>query len=489
MKIKLHKKIKSKKGLLLAPIFEENLRSIPSVFPNSIKTFLKKLIKDKEFSAKKGEKVQTYLDDKKLPKKLLILGMGSAKKLSSKSARILGGKIGKTIKKLKVQNLHLLTPNELTSNLQEFLEGLLLVQYQNDKHKNKKKNAKQLEGISIILTKKPKNMNTKIEHTKLLVDAIYYVKDLINCPANMINSEYLAKETRKIAKDNKYKVAILGKKELTKMGWGGVLAVNQGSSNDPKCLVLQYDGAKKKDPSLAIVGKAITFDTGGYNLKPTSSIETMHQDMAGGAAILGLFKLLNKLNVRQNVIGIIPVAENMISKKAYRPSDIITMLSKHTVEITNTDAEGRLILADGITYAKKLKADTIITIATLTSAVAIALGNRYAGLMSNDLSLRNKLQKAGRETDDLGWPLPIHKDYKKALNSEVADLKNLDLKSGRYAGASKAAAFLQNFVGKTKWCHIDIGGEAFIDDPKEYQTKGATAHGLQMLLKFLENES
>jgi len=212
----------------------------------------------------------------------------------------------------------------------------------------------------------------------------------------------------------------------------------------------------------------------------------MHQDMAGCATVLGIFSVLKKLGIKRNVIGIAPIAENLISDKAYRPSDIIKMYSGKTVEITNTDAEGRLVLADAITYATEFEPESIITIATLTGAVGVALGNRYAGLIGNDIPLRKALEKAGREVDDLGWPLPLPSDYKKKMDSKIADMRNADLGSSREAGSSKGAAFLERFVGKNKWCHIDIGGTAYTDDPKDYEGLGATGHSVRMLLNYLD---
>ena len=263
--------------------------------------------------------------------------------------------------------------------------------------------------------------------------------------------------------------------------------MNQGAVKEAQCVILKYFGADdKKEKPIVIVGKGVIFDTGGYNLKPTNNIETMHQDMAGAATVLGIFKILKGLRIKKNIIGITPMAENLVSAEAYRPSDIIKMYSGKTVEITNTDAEGRLILADAITHATKLNPEAIITIATLTGAVAVALGDRYAGLISNNTKLRKELQNAGHEVNDLGWPLPLHPDFKIKFNSEVADIRNCDIGTQRLAGSSKGASFLERFVDGKKWCHIDIGGTAFTSDPLEYQSKGATAHGFRMLVRFLE---
>lgn len=493
MKIKIHDSIKSDEGLLVVPIFKENLKKLPTIFPKAIKDFVTSLVKNKEFDGKRGEHVETYFEKKGLPNKVLIIGLGEMEKYKNRYSRRIGGTIGKHAKAKKSEEITILFVPELSKHGQEFLEGILMSQYQVGilKTADKVKNPEyELKKLDVISADKSREFKRSFDRAEIINASSEMVKDLVNLPSNLVDAEYMANEAKRIAKDNRYKIAIYGEKELIKMNWGGLLAVNQGASKEAKCVVLEYDGAKsKREKPIVIVGKGVIFDTGGYNLKPTSSIETMHQDMAGGATVLGVFDLLRRLDIRKNVIGIIPLAENLISAKAYRPSDIITMLSGKTVEITNTDAEGRLILADALFYGTRFKPQAIISIATLTGAVAVALGNRYAGLVSNDQDLRQKIQKAGMKVDERGWPLPLINDYRKKMDSKVADIRNYDMGSGRYAGASKAAGFLERFIEENKWCHIDIGGTAFTDDPKEYQTNGATAHGLQTLIQFLEDEA
>lgn len=490
MKITIQTKLKSSKGLLVVPIFKETINKLPSSYPKIIKDFIKTAHKNKDLKTSKGATISTYNLHKGLPEKILVISLGSAKKLSLRTAKEVGGKIGKYAKGGKSTEVSVLMPKEVVAQAQHFVEGILMSQYEGEQLKSKKKKGEsyELKKLEIVVESKDKELENALERALIISSGADYVKDLVNLPSNVVDAPYFAKEAKRIAKANKYKLKIITQKELKKLKWGALLAVNQGSKKEASCIVLQYDGAKnKKEKPVIIVGKGLIFDTGGYNLKPTHHIETMQQDMAGGAVVLGIFEALKKMKIKKNVIGVIPVAENLVSADAYRPSDIITSYSGQTIEITNTDAEGRLILADGITYGTKFKPEAILTIATLTGAVAVATGDRYSGLIGNDRKLRSALKKAGRETDDLGWELPIHRDFRKKMKSKVADLKNYDMGSGRYAGASKAAAFLENFVEKNKWCHIDIGGTAFTEDPKDYQTKGATASGLEMLLEFLEN--
>lgn len=505
MKIQINKKVSPHNGLLVIPIFQEDLKKMPTVYPTAVKNFVYDSIKYDNFKASFGETIVTNISNKNLPRKLLIIGLGKEKNFHNSKSRIIGAKIAKLSKQIKARLLSLLLLPELENSLEELAEGLLLLQYDLGKFKTKKKHNKSaLEKIELITMRQSrvaktmqtdKDLEEQLKKAEMICEAVSFVKDLVNSPSNFVDSEYLAKTAEKIAKDNKYSVTIFGKKELEKAGWGGLLAVNQGSAKEPKCIILEYNGLpagrngaeNSKEKPIVLIGKGVIFDTGGYNLKPTNHIETMHQDMAGAAAVLGVFTLLKKLNIKKNVIGITPVVENMISCRAYKPSDIITMLSGQTVEITNTDAEGRLILADAITYGGRLKPEFIISIATLTGAVAVALGDRYAGILSNSAKLRRDLGKTGRQVDELVWPLPVHKDFNKKFNSLVADMKNCDLGTSRLAGSCKGAAFLERFFGKNKWCHIDIGGTAFISDPLEFQTKGSTAYGLRLLVRFLEN--
>ena len=490
--IKINKKVKSGNGFLVLPIFREEISKYPADYPQVVKEFFVKRVKSKEFVGKKGEIVETYLDDKNLPPRVALVGFGKKEKFNSKISRRVGGVIGKFMKQNKVTEMSVCMPQIVAQYAEQFIEGLRMSQFRIDKYKTcekKKCPVYELEKLEIILDKAPKDFEKDLKKGDMISDSVHFVRDLVNGPSNIINSEFLATEARKVAKEHDYKIAVFGDKELKEMGWGGLLAVNAGSPKEAKCVVLEYDGAKdKKEKPVVLVGKGIMFDSGGYNLKPRNHIETMHQDMAGAATVLGVFKVLKNLGIKKNVVGVIPIAENMINEKAYRPSDIITMYSGQTVEITNTDAEGRMILADGVTYATEFDPDCIVTVATLTGAVKVGLGDRYAGVMGNDLNLRNELYVAGRQVDDLVWPLPMHRDFKKKLDSKIADMTNGDVGTAGWAGSQKGAAFIYRFVKKNKWCHLDIGGTAFCEDiPQEFETKGATASTLRLLVRFLEN--
>lgn len=485
----MQKKIGTKNGLLIAAVFSDRLKDNSFLGASVLEDFVRDRIKYDKFKAAKGEHHLTFLSEKGLPSKFLVYGAGKLDDYKGNNARNLGAEISKKALASKQKEVSVVLPKEFCVFLEEFLEGYMFIQYKCALYKTKesKKPDYSTEKLNIISESGSSvALEAAVKKALLLNEAMTYVRDLVNGPPNIVNSEYFALEAGAISKKNGYKAALLGLKELTKMKAGGILSVNQGCEREPRLLVMQYDGGGKKEKPIVLIGKGVIFDTGGYNLKHSGNIEQMHQDMSGGATILAIMKILKRLGIKKNIIGVVPVVENLINEKAYRPSDIITMLSGNTVEITNTDAEGRLILADAISYARELNPEVIVTIATLTGAALVALGHRYCAVIGNDESLRNEIQKAGDEVDDLGWPLPIHDDYRKEMESVIADFRNFDLGSGGGAGSAKGAAFLEKFVGENRWCHIDIGGTAFTSRPKPYEVKGSTAHGLRMLLKFLE---
>lgn len=489
MKTKVQSK-HAKSGTLIVPVFSDELKK-PSRLPKTLADFVKERYKAKEFTAKINQRLFTYIKAKSMPEKVIFAGLGDAKKLTDRRVRNLAGHIAKQIKSNEEKDISLLLPTELEDHVGAFLEAFRSAQYNICQYKSKHEKDCNYEAKSFVVVteSKKKSIKEQIDRAEIISDGIYLIRDLINGPANKVDHYFLADTAKKIAKDNKYKFALLKQKDLKKMGWGGLLAVNQGARNEALCAVVEYNGAKdKREKPIVLVGKGMIFDAGGYNIKPTNYIEDMHQDMGGAATVLGVMSVLKKLGVRKNVIGITPIAENMIDKDAYRPSDVLTMLSGHTVEILNTDAEGRLILADAITYGCKFKPQSIITIATLTGASGVATGNRFASLMGNDDDFRNALQEAGDEVDDLAWPLPLHEDYDRTMNSKIADFRNI-AKGDRGAGSSKAGHFLAKFIQDNDWCHLDIGGTAYTTEPKPYQVHGATGHTLNLLARYFEKIS
>jgi leucyl aminopeptidase len=331
---------------------------------------------------------------------------------------------------------------------------------------------------------KTKKLNKGLWSGAIIGKAQSYARTLANRPGNVINPAKLAAAAKDLARDSKrLSCMVLDEKQLAAKGMGGVLAVGSGSQNKPRFIVLKYNGAGKGD-AVGLVGKAITFDSGGISIKPSAKLDEMKLDKSGGIAVLGTMKAVAELKLPVNVYGIIPAAENMPSGTSYRPGDIITTFSGKTVEVLDTDAEGRMILCDGLAYAAKQKCNPIIDIATLTGACLVALGRCMAGLMGNDENLKRQLQSAAKESGEKVWPMPSGDEYGKEMKSKIADLKNLGSKWG---GACTAAAFLKQFVGDTKWAHLDIAGMNIFEKPTEFTVEGSSGFGVRLLTTYLMN--
>lgn len=478
--------------LLICPLFEDKKSNIS--YEKKISEFLAP-----DFKGKAGEisiVPMNALDLKKYPKhpkQLVFVGLGKKAKLKGPDLRNSFAGISKKLASEKYNKLGIKWHASLNEYLTEILEGLLLANHHVAKYKTgkalKKANGKLFADIMIIGKNHPKSFKKDIARITNTVEAVHYVRDLVTGPPNIVTVDYCANEAKKIAKGAGISVKVYDKAWITKQKMGAILGVNAGSSpkKGAKLVVLDYKpkGKFKKDPIL-VVGKGLIFDSGGYNIKPTRHIEDMQQDMAGGATVLGLFKTLKQLNVKRRVIGIIPLTENMIDADAQRPSDIVTAYNGKTIEIRNTDAEGRLILADALAYGTKtFKPEYTIDLATLTGACVVALGDRYAAVMGNDKKLTEKLIAAGDKTDELLWELPIHKDFKESMKGIIGDIRNADNGTSYMAGASKAGAFLEFFVGKSKWAHLDIAGTAYVSKPKAHESQYGTGYGVRLLGEFL----
>jgi leucyl aminopeptidase len=303
-------------------------------------------------------------------------------------------------------------------------------------------------------------------------------RDLGNLPANVCTPTYLAESAVKLAREWKLAVEVLERKDMEKLGMGTLLSVTKGSHQPPKLIVLRYAGAGARERPVVLVGKGITFDTGGISLKPAAEMDEMKFDMCGAASVLGTLRAVAELKLKLNVVGLVPTCENMPGGAATKPGDVVTSMSGQTVEILNTDAEGRLILADALTYAERFEPQAVVDIATLTGACIIALGHVCSGLFANKESLSQELQSAGAETWDRVWPLPLWDDYHEQLKSNFADFANI---GGRPAGSVTAACFLSKFTRKYDWAHLDIAGTAW----KSGREKGATGRPVPLLVHFL----
>lgn len=368
--------------------------------------------------------------------------------------------------------------------------GAELGAYQFLKYKTdeKTKKLRKVEEIVFVVPDGGKEFEKGVDLGSVLASGVSLTRDLINDPASHTNTQTLVEVAESIAKKSpSISVTVLDEKQCKDLGMGSYLSVARGSVVPPKFIVLHYKPkiVETNTQKIALVGKSIMFDSGGLSLKPSESMEDMKIDMSGGAAVLGVFSALSNTSVKHEIFGILPACENMPSGHATRPGDIVTAMNGKTIEVLNTDAEGRLTLADGLVYAEKhCKADLIIDLATLTGACVVALGNDLAGLFSNDEKFSQIFEDAASEMGDEFWKLPLHKPYLKKMKSDIADLKNIG--GGRYGGAITAAVFLSEFVEKAKWIHVDIAGPAFrTDEPKGVLGKGATGWGVLSIYKLL----
>ncbi len=367
--------------------------------------------------------------------------------------------------------------------LDQFMHGLELKSYEFNKYKTKKK--KDTFNISILSKGNFLNFN-KTKRFKALVDGVNFTKDLVSEPGNVLHPDEYAKRLKQL---NKYglKITVYDKKKLKKMGMNALLGVGQGSIRGSYLVTMQWNGGKSRDKPLAFVGKGVCFDTGGISLKPAKFMEDMTYDMAGSAVVVGLMKNLAMRKAKINAIGVVGLVENMPGGNAQRPGDIVKSYSGKTIEVLNTDAEGRLVLADALTFTeRKFKPKFIIDLATLTGAIIVSLGSEYAGLFSNDDKLSTQLFNSGKKVEEKVWRMPLHKNYDKLMNSKNADMQNINYVGG--AGSTTAAQFLQRFIiNKTPWAHLDIAGMAFSKYGGALNSEGATGFGVRLLNKLIED--
>ena len=353
--------------------------------------------------------------------------------------------------------------------------------YRSDQLKSKRNNDKQqLQKVTLGTTDKMDSVTSEeaLQWGLATAHGMNLAKDLGNLPPNICTPTYLAKLAVKMAKNYKLKVTILEQKDMEKLGMGSLLSVAQGSSQPAKLITLEYWGQNKKERPFVLVGKGVTFDTGGISLKPAADMDEMKYDMCGAASVFGTITAISQMQLPINVVGIVPATENMPDGKATKPGDIVTSMSGQTIEILNTDAEGRLILCDALTYAERYKPEVVIDIATLTGACVIALGNVASGLLSNDDKLANELLNASEQAADRAWRLPLWNDYDELLKSNFADIANI---GGRTAGTITASCFLSRFTKKYRWAHLDIAGTAW----ESGKMKGATGRPVTLLTQFL----
>ena len=397
-----------------------------------------------------------------------------------------GAKLYEFFKKENLNKIHIFgdTIEDMNNKkcLLEIIHGMKLKSYTFDKYLTKKKP----EDIKLNIISKKKLDLKLIKNLRAIEEGVNFTKDLVSEPGNILHPDEYAKRLTKLRKVG-LRVTVYNTSKLRKMKCNALLGVGQGSSRGSYIVTMEWRGNKKQKKPLAFVGKGVCFDTGGISLKPARFMEDMTYDMAGSAVVVGLLKCLALRKAKVNAIGVVGLVENMVSGNAQRPGDIVKSFSGKTIEVLNTDAEGRLVLADAITFTeKKFKPNFIIDLATLTGAIVVALGSEYAGLFSNDDNLSNQLHDAGEKVDEKVWRLPLHENYDKLMNSKNADMQNINYVGG--AGSTTAAQFLQRFIiNKTPWAHLDIAGMAFSKYAGSLNSSGATGYGVRLLDKFVQD--
>ena len=513
MKIAVHhgELTKTTADLVVVNLFEDQkkLEGATGAIDRALGGLLSQLIEEENFEAKEGETLLVHTHGKIPAKKVLVVGLGKQQDFSLEGARRAAAHSVKKAKQVGAKTI----ASELhgaggqgidaQKEAQAMAEGALLADYQFTKYHAEAtaKLAKtQIKEFSIVTTDAGSSGSAEkgVRRGEILAKATAYARDLVNEPPSRMTPRHLAEHAKELRID----IEVFGEKQLEKMGAGGILGVSRGSDEEAFLIHLHYKPLKSPDvmsgsrperrdsktqklKKIVLVGKGITFDSGGLGIKPWDGMVTMKMDMAGAAAILGVFSVLPDLQPNVEIHGVIAATENMLGGKALKPGDVLKTMSGKTIEVLHTDAEGRIVLADALEFANRLKPDEIIDLATLTGAAVVALGSFYGALMGNDDKLIERLKAAAAVAGEPVWQLPLPKDYADYLKSDVADVANISRNKGE-AGAIAGGLFLQEFVEKTPWLHLDIAGPVFLEkEHAGYLGKGGTGFGTRLLLEYL----
>ena len=483
------------KGHVVVTTFDDttlgtNAKKIDKSVDGLISSALKK---DKTFKGKNGQTLSLYAPEKSKIDRITVVGLGKAGDFDALKAEEAGGKLFAAIGSAGVKEVLLFTEkskalkNELMAA--HLANGFKLRSYNFDRYKSKDKKDKSPKLAAIkVVSAHPANSKSVFETLDPATEGAFWARDLVNTAPNDLYPESYAKQIRDTLKPLGVDVEILTEKKLEQMGAGAIMAVGKGSERQPRMVIMRWNGGTKKDDTIGLVGKGVTFDTGGISIKPGAGMDEMKMDMGGSAAVVGTIKALAARKAKVNVVGIVGLAENMPSSNAYRPGDIVTSLSGKTIEVLNTDAEGRLVLADCLTHLQqKFKPSVIIDLATLTGAMMVALAHEYCGTFANDDKLWGQLEKASAGTGEKLWRMPLDEVWKKEMESNVADVQNLG-KSGRWGGACTAAGFLEHFIeNDTPWAHMDIAGTAWRKADKPTVPKYGSGFGVRVLDDWIKN--
>ncbi len=426
----------------------------------------------------------------------VLAGLGTPASLTLESLRRAAGRAMKRIRKqvadsvafhgIQEDLVRKLFRCSMDDMLVAIVEGAMLAHYRFERYHAKKDTDVhgQIRELKIVIADEgfQGRLKSAIETATIIVDGVELARSMTNMPANEMSAEAFARDASAIATKHGMKFTALGRKEIEVHKMAGLLAVNQGSRREPRFVVMEYNESKRKFPTYVLVGKGVTFDSGGLSIKPAASMEDMKTDMAGAAAVLATMQIAARFKLPLRLIGLMPLTDNAIGGNALCPGDVIRYSNGRTVEVLNTDAEGRLILADALIYAQRYKPLAIIDLATLTGAIMVALGTAATGMMGTDEQTKSALRSAGIKTHERVWEMPLYDEYDTLIKGTITDLKNI---GGRWAGAVTAGAFLKSFVGDTPWVHLDIAGTSTTEEELPYCPKGATGVGVRLLTEFL----
>ncbi len=454
---------------------------------------IRRLITDGDFKGQAQETALLYPNGDIPAKRVLVVGLGKEEKFGLEAIRIAAATAAKRVRDLRVKSFSTVVHGAgrggigLSEATQAIVEGTELALYQFKELKTEPEDdPKQVNGMTFVVFddgKRPQ-VETAVETGRKIVTGVHLARDLVNRPANYATPTILAEHARHVANELGLACRVLDKDQMAELGMGALLGVAQGSDEPAKFIILEHNANRNDLDTIALIGKGITFDSGGISIKNREGMEDMKGDMAGAAAVLGTLRTVAALELPLHVVGLMPATENLPSGKAYKPGDVVRAMNGKTIEVINTDAEGRLILADALVYAARYRPQAVIDLATLTGAVVVALGHHASGLFSNDDALADRLLAAGQTSHERLWRMPLFEEYGEQLKSDVADLKHV---GGRPAGAITAAFFLGKFVGQFPWAHLDIAGTNTSDEDKPYKPKWATGVGVRLLTQFLRD--
>jgi leucyl aminopeptidase len=468
----------------------EELARLGQVFPDCVHA-----VTSSPFKGKFQETLLVYPRNSGITR-LAVVGVGTPVKLTPERLRRAATTAVRLAETHKAVEVTLLEPaafagsgpdHEPASVAHALLEGAALAVYRYDAYRTRdRKSSPPVSHIGLVTsaTSRLPALQRVLKEVRTVVEGTWLARDLENAPGNEIYPETLAREAAAAGRRAGFSVKVFRTAKLRQLGMGGILGVSSGSVKAPRLVVMEYRRGRTTTAPVVLVGKGVTFDSGGISIKPSANMAEMKMDMSGAAAVIGAMQTIARMRLPVHVVGIVPASENMPSGSALRPGDIITHYNGLTTEVENTDAEGRLILADALSYAARFRPSLIIDLATLTGAVVVALGHVASGMMGNDQEAMDALKAAGERTGERVWQLPMFEEYEKLIRSDVADVKNL---GGRWAGAITGAMFLKQFVGDHRWVHLDIAGTAIMEEAFEYIPKGGSGVGVRLLVDFLRN--